>query len=138
MQGAATGPTPPTSVSLSTNRSSYTAGQHPTVAATVDQDVSGVSEYLVIYDLSMYSQVAACSTGVTCSADATLYSGEPQTFAAYVTASNTWGAWPVPAPLLVSNTVSVTRAGWTSGLTSDKTTFVAGDTVTLTATAMSP
>jgi RHS repeat-associated protein len=115
-------PGAPTSISLASDKSTFTAGQSFTLTATVDVDVSASASVISIVDQSSGATLRSCSSGTSCAVSASFYTGGPRTYVATVNA-------------LTSNQVSVARAAWSVTLSVDSPVFAAGQSVTMTATA---
>jgi RHS repeat-associated protein len=113
---------PPTSITLASNETSFTAGSSATLTATTDVDVSDSASTITITDTTTSTTLATCTSGTTCTASVTFYTGGAHTYVATVND-------------LTSNTVTVSREGWTVTLASSETSFSAGESFTLTTTA---
>jgi RHS repeat-associated protein len=112
---------PPSTVSLTIDKSVISAGQSATLTATVDQPLQDTSSAVTIWDLSTEAAVRTCTSGLTCAASAVFYTGGAHTYVARVNG-------------LVSGVVTLERAAWSVSLSIDRTSFVMGQSVTLTAT----
>jgi RHS repeat-associated protein len=107
---------------LTSNVSEFAAGSSATITATTDADVAPTASIITVTDETTSTTVATCTSGTTCQASVSFYSGGAHTYIATVNS-------------LSSNEVTVARQAWAVALTSTETTFAAGDAVTLTATA---
>ena len=113
---------PPTSIVLAANRSDFAAGSSVALTATTDKDVADTASTITISDETASSVLTTCASGTTCTASTSFDTGAAHTYVATVND-------------LTSNEVSVARAPWTLSLSSDRSSFTAGQTATLTATA---
>ncbi len=138
-------------VSLVEDRSVFRAGDSVTLTATANQDIGSTNNSYVIYifdqtanqvvgycqpDYADHSVTAAGET--VCSATTRFFTGGPHTYIAVV--GQYRGAYDAAAGTAddqqaVSNTVTASREDWNVTLSSDKTVYAAGDSVTLTAVA---
>ena len=107
---------------LSSSSGEFSAGSSATVTATTSNDVAATSSTITLTDTTTKSAVGTCTTGTTCSATISFYTGPAHAYVAMVDG-------------LTSNTVTVGRQPWTISLAEDRTSFAAGDNVLLTATA---
>ncbi|MGL5857281.1 MAG: DUF6531 domain-containing protein, partial [Angustibacter sp.] len=122
----------PSSVTLTTDRASFVAGERFTLTATVDVELSGSGFHVVIQDVTSGVVVADCSSGTSCVASSQVFfAGGPRSYRAVV--------YPVGTStgpgVVVSADVMVSRAPWSVSLVSDVNTIAAGEQVTLTAKA---
>ena len=113
---------PPTTITLTTDKTVFPAGQYPILTATTDLTVSSSGTVITITDQTTGSVIKTCTTGTSCPVAAQWFTGGPHTFIATVGS-------------LISNTVVVNRTPWTLSLTTNFTTLPAGQMVQLTATA---
>jgi hypothetical protein len=113
---------PPTTVTLTTDRTVISAGQSATLTATVNQPLQNSSSRLEIWDVSNSSRLSSCSSGVTCSTSTVFYTGGPREYEARVNG-------------LVSGRVTVEREPWSVSLSVDRSVLSAGQLATLTAVA---
>ena len=120
-----TTPTPTagiTSVTLTIDKAQIVAGDSATLIATVNADLTAAKATLTIVDQTTRRTLKSCTTGTACAVATTFASGPAHTYVAKVLT-------------LVSAPVTLTRAPWNIILTSDRSTFLPGEEVTLTATA---
>ncbi len=133
-------------VSLTSSETSFAAGDTVTLTATANQDPSETGynysyshyNYIVrIFDTTTGGQLDWCNTAVcTFSTTALFTMGAAHTYVAEVSAGSTYVSYGDSSDVqATSDPVTESRSEWTVGLTVDKTTFAAGDTVTLTAVA---
>jgi YD repeat-containing protein len=124
-------------VTLTSNKTVFATGENVTLTSTTNQDVgnTGGSYTTRIYDLTTGAVIVACTTGTICTANTSFYSGDPHTYVAEVAYIGS-ASWPKNYASDVqadSGEISAARVAWTVSLTSNKTVFAAGDSVTLTA-----
>jgi len=115
-------PPAPSSATLTTSAGTFVAGSSVKLTAETDVDVAPTASTITIVDESSNTTVASCTSGRTCTANVSFYTGPARDYVARVGA-------------LASAPVSVARAPWSVSLTSNKAVFSAGEWVTLTATA---
>jgi RHS repeat-associated protein len=119
---------------LSSSAGDFVVGASASLTATTDTDVAGSGYHTTIWDMTTGAKLKDCTSGSTCAvAGVSFASGGPHSYRAYVSATASVSAFT--QPLLTSSTVAVARAPWTVSLASDRTETVAGQSVTLTATA---
>jgi RHS repeat-associated protein len=127
----------PSSISLVSNLSSFNVGQPVTLTATANVSPAG-EHRLRIFDATTGYSLGTCQTATCSFTSSSLFvTGGPHDYVAEVSSapysnSNLGGTTEIQA---TSNTVRVARSAWTVVLTSDRTSFSAGDSLTLTATA---
>ena len=130
----------PTAVSLEADTTVFALGEKVTLTATPDEDVTSSSSYkVIIKDLTTGGVLGYCgktnsvatwsSVDGTCTVKTSFTTGGPHTYQAYVAADTSLNDTQA-----TSNEVVLERAAWTVTLSADKTTFAAGEQVTLTAT----
>jgi RHS repeat-associated protein len=128
----------PWSISLSQDRPSFRAGESATLTASANQDITGTAGAPVtvyVFDQTTGQRVAACSpdkpstyihdsSRTVCSVPAWFTSGAGHSYIAEVAAAN----WPATISdatdvRATSTAITLTRAGWTVSLTSNKSVF---------------
>ena len=72
-------PLPPSTVVLSTDRTTLSAGESAVLTAAVDQPLQATSSILEIWDVTTATRLQACTTSLTCAATIALPPGGPQT-----------------------------------------------------------
>lgn len=125
-------------IDLTSNESTFVAGSSFTLTATTNQDISGAgSSYAIrIYDETTGEDIGTCHSGTTCSVSTNFLSGGAHTYIADVAAGYYPEDYGTETDIQASsNEVTVARAAWAVTLTENATTFAAGSSVTLTATA---
>jgi RHS repeat-associated protein len=123
----------PWTLALTSSAQTFPAGGHATLTATANQSVTGTGGVyaITIMDATTQGMVVRCTTGSSCSGNVSFPTGGAHSYVAYVSSATTW--WDDIQ--VESNTTVVSRAAWTLALTTDTTSFAAGGTATLTATA---
>jgi RHS repeat-associated protein len=121
----------PWTASLSSDASSLQVGQTATLTAGANQEVgsTGGSYVLTIVDQTLAKTLATCAANTGCTASVQIASGVAHSYVAVV--SDKLGR-DVQA---TSTAVVVGRAAWTVSLSASPSTWVAGQSSTLTATA---
>ena len=127
------------SVSLSVDKSVFSAGESVTLTATANQSVGSTnSSYRMwIKDLTTGTIIGTCTSpvstpaGFTCTTTTNFYVGDVHRYQAYI-ANFSNHTVDIQA---TSNEVTAQRAAWSVSLSVDKSVFSAGESVTLTATA---
>jgi YD repeat-containing protein len=123
-------------VTLTSDLTTFSAGQKVTFTATANQNVGSPSgHYLRIYDTTAGTEVGVCTSGTTCVVSTAFYSGTPHTYQAEVSVGSLYATYGTTSDVFAtSNDIVATRAAWTVSLTEDKSVFSAGQKVALTAT----
>jgi RHS repeat-associated protein len=126
-------------VDLATDKSVFAAGETVTLTATANQNVGSTSSAFKIYIIDKTTGVpfGSCSTGTTCViATANPFkTGDPHTYAAYVAKPGSTSLAGLTQVQANSSDVTVGRQAWVVTMTSNTTSYAAGDSVTFVATA---
>ena len=127
----------PWTVSLASDKTTFTLGEAVTFAATVNQNVGSTSgNYaLYIFDKTSGAQLSSCATGTTCSKTSTaLFTAGPAHAIVAVVAKTGATTFATLADIQASSgDVSISRQQWAVTLASNSPSFLQGDTITFTA-----
>ena len=119
------------SVSLTSSFTTQSVGQSVTLTAVSNYNVGPSPYWIEIFNETTNVLVATCGSGTSCSASVSQSNPESYSYIAYVAASSSTN--PPPTIQATSGTVSVQWVYFSVSLTSDYTTQLAGQSVTLTA-----
>lgn len=122
-------------VDLAVDKAVVAAGESYSLTATANQDVGETSGnyWIYIVDTTTGSLVTRCYDWDVCTAqNLRVFSGEPHLYQAYVASP---AGWDVDVQATSNTLAGATRMPWTIELQVDKSTFAAGESFTLTATA---
>jgi YD repeat-containing protein len=127
-------------VTLTTSETTISAGDSVTLTATANQDLAdtGLDYYLRIYDQTTGAWLAGCDNSTTCTFTSTslYYAGTPHTYVANVAGGSFYSDLSdVADTQATSDPLTMAETPWSLTLTTSGSTFAAGTTPTLTATA---
>ena len=125
---------------LTADKTQFKVGESVTFTATANQNVgnTGTNYRVYIFDKSTGNRLASCASGTTCTYTQTygnqFYYGGPRNYVAVVAKTGTPTLSTVLDVQATSPDYLLSRAPWLITLTSNKSTFATGESVTLTAT----